>query len=80
MIIWTNVKIPPINLWVVVSAKDWYKVITLVDMSERLKKLEETLLLEVLDISSEDIVDRFQDKIEEKFDELSDDLTEEWEE
>ena len=31
-------------------------------------------LLEVLDISSEDIVDRFNDKIEEKADELEEEL------
>jgi len=55
-------------------------MMTIVDLSERLKKLEETILLEVLNISSEDIVERFQDKIDDKFEELSDDLEEEWEE
>lgn len=54
--------------------------LTLPDLQERLKKLDETILLEVLEINSEEIVERFIDKIEEKFDELADDLNEEWEE
>lgn len=40
------------------------------EILEQLKKLDEITLLEVLNISSEDIVDRFQDIIEEKIDEL----------
>ena len=39
-----------------------------------LEKLDEVTLLEVLDISSEDIVAKFQDKIEDNFEELSEDL------
>jgi hypothetical protein len=40
----------------------------------RLERLDEITLLEVLEISSEDIVERFADKIELKFDELELDL------
>lgn len=36
------------------------------DVRDRLKGLPEIDLLEVLDISSEEIVDRFDDKIEER--------------
>lgn len=36
------------------------------EIRERLKGLPEIDLLEVLDISSEEIVDRFDDKIEER--------------
>ena len=41
---------------------------------ERMSKLDEITLLEVLNISSEELVDRFADKIEDKFDELEIDL------
>lgn len=43
---------------------------TLVDLFERLKQEDEISLLEILNISAEDIVDRFQDIIEAKADEL----------
>ena len=48
--------------------------LTFEDIRERLKRLDEITLLEVLEISSEDIVDRFQDKIEDKLDELEPEL------
>ena len=48
--------------------------LTIHDICDRLKNLDEISLLEVLDISSEDIVDRFNDKIEEKADELEEEL------
>jgi len=51
--------------------------LTMPDMSDRLKQKEETELLEELGITSEMIVDRFQDIIEEKFDQLQQTLT--WE-
>ena len=35
-----------------------------------LKRVDEVSLLELLEISSEDLVDRFGDKIEEKYDQL----------
>jgi hypothetical protein len=41
---------------------------------ERMARLDEITLLEVLDISSEEIVERFADKIENKFDDLEIDL------
>ena len=43
---------------------------TLHDLTEKLKKVEEVTLMEILEISSEELVDRFVDKIEEKFDAL----------
>jgi hypothetical protein len=48
--------------------------LTLRDIMERMSKLDEITLLEVLNISSEELVERFADKIEDKFDELEIDL------
>ena len=48
--------------------------LTLRDIMERMARLDEITLLEVLNISSEEIVERFADKIEDKFDELEIDL------
>jgi hypothetical protein len=48
--------------------------LTLRDIMERMSKLYEITLLEVLDISSEEIIERFADKIEDKFEELEIDL------
>ena len=48
--------------------------LTIYDICDRLKNLYEISLLEVLYISSEDIVDRFNDRIEEKADELEEEL------
>lgn len=42
-----------------------------------LKRIDEISLLEILEISSEDLVDRFADKIEEKYDILKEDFEEE---
>jgi hypothetical protein len=47
---------------------------TFVELCDRLKQLEETLLLEVLDINSGQIVDRFQDVVEDKRDYIEEDL------
>ena len=44
------------------------------ELCERLKELEETLLLEVLEINSHQIVDRFNDIVEQKREYLEDDL------
>lgn len=52
-------------------------MLTSKEIRDRLKKVPEVDLLEVLDISSEDIVDRFDDKIEEKEDFLAEDLADE---
>ena len=43
---------------------------------ERMTRLDEITLLEVLNISSEELVERFADKIEDKFEELEIDLDE----
>jgi len=45
--------------------------LTLPELSERLKQLDEITLLELLNISSEDIIDRFDDIIEAKADILT---------
>ena len=42
-----------------------------------LKRIDEISLLEILEISSEDLVDRFADKIEEKYDILKEDFEQE---
>jgi hypothetical protein len=47
---------------------------TLTDALDRLKQLDEITLMEILEISSEDIVDRFVDVIEDKLDQLEEDL------
>lgn len=48
--------------------------LTLTDVMSRLKQLDEITLLEVLDITAEDLVERFIDKIEENYDNLEKDL------
>lgn len=48
--------------------------LTYADINAKLKGIPEHILLEVLDISSEEIVERFQDKIEERRDYLEEDL------
>ena len=47
------------------------------EVKSRLKRYDEVILLEILEISSEDIIERFVDFIEDKLDELIDDLEEE---
>ena len=49
-------------------------MVTLADLINHLKRIDEISLLEVLDISSEDLVDRFLDKIEDKYDDLQQDF------
>jgi hypothetical protein len=44
--------------------------LTLTEIQERLKQLDEITLMELLEISSEDLVDRFIDLIEDRADEL----------
>ena len=48
--------------------------LTLIDIMDKLRMIDEVSLLEVLEITSEDIVDRFEDRIEEKMDYLREDL------
>lgn len=52
-------------------------MLTLIDIFERLRRIDEISLLEILNISSEDIVERFQDFIEELADKLEQELEEE---
>jgi plasmid replication initiation protein len=47
---------------------------TFKDVCDNLEKLDEVTLLEVLEISSDEIVAKFQDKIDDNFEELSEDL------
>ena len=47
---------------------------TFKDLCDKLKQLPEIDLLEVLEISSEDLVDRFEDFVEQKRDYLEDEL------
>ncbi len=44
--------------------------ITFVELSEKLKRFDEVYLLEILNINSDDIVERFQDIIDERYDQL----------
>jgi hypothetical protein len=44
--------------------------LTLIEIKDRLKQIDEVDLLELLDISSEDLVERFTDLIEDNFDKL----------
>lgn len=46
-------------------------MLTFTELKERLKAYDEITLLEILNISSEDIVDRFEDFIDEKYSKLS---------
>ena len=41
-----------------------------VELLEKLKGLDEITLLELLEITSEDLINRFEDLIEEKYDRL----------
>lgn len=52
-------------------------MLTYSDILDRLKQVDEISLLEVLDISSEELVDRFEDRIRERIDYLMEDLEDE---
>jgi len=45
---------------------------TLRDIIDKLKQFDEITLLELLDISSEDLLERFIDKVENNFEQLED--------
>tara|TARA_R100000479_G_C6252040_1_gene152771 strand:+ start:274 stop:450 length:177 start_codon:yes stop_codon:yes gene_type:complete len=47
---------------------------TLEDIKDKLKQLDEVTLMEVLEITSDDLVERFVDKIEQKEETLENDL------
>lgn len=49
-------------------------MLTLRDVIDRLKQLDEISLLEVLNITSEEIVQAFEERIEERYDYLRVDL------
>lgn len=49
--------------------------LTLVEVCDKLKEIDEITLLETLDITSEDIVERFVDVIEDNFEKIEKDLT-----
>lgn len=53
-------------------------MLTISEVNERLLRLDEVSLLEVLDVSSEDIVERFQDLIESKYDTLVGELEDDY--
>ena len=75
---WDDLMLPPLNLWNVPTmfrrVKESILTLTTNDINERLKNVYEVDLLEILEISSEDLVDRFQDRIQEKRDSLEEDL------
>lgn len=48
--------------------------LTFQEVCEQLETLDEVTLLEVLDISSKDIIEKFQDKIEDNLEDLEADL------
>ena len=52
-------------------------MVTFEEVCFLLKRLDEITLLEVLNISSEEIVDRFKDVIEDKIDELAQEFEDE---
>jgi hypothetical protein len=52
-------------------------MLTLTDIYDKLLNIDEVTLLEILDISTEDIIERFKDKIEDNYDELRKDFEEE---
>ena len=48
--------------------------LTILDLFDKLKRLDEISLLEILGITAEELVDRFEDRIEAMFDQLVDEL------
>ena len=52
-------------------------MLTFTDVCDRLKQQDEISVLEVLEITSEELVDRFNDKIESKIDYFMEDLEDE---
>lgn len=52
-------------------------MLTFLDVCDRLKQQDEISILEILEITAEELVDRFRDKVELKYDYLADDLGDE---
>ena len=48
--------------------------LTLQELQDRLKRFDEITLLELLDVTSEELVDSFIDRIEDNFDRLVDEV------
>lgn len=46
-------------------------MITLTELFEKLKEVDEVTLIELLELNSASLVDKFQDEIEERFDKLT---------
>jgi hypothetical protein len=51
--------------------------LTLHELCEKLKQLDEISVLELLNISSEELIARFQDEIEERYDNLTEQFEDE---
>jgi hypothetical protein len=50
--------------------------LTLEEVKQKLMRLDEVIVLEVLDLNAEDIIDRFEDKIIDRLEELEEELDE----
>ena len=48
--------------------------LTILDLFDKLKRLDEISLMEILGITTEELVDRFEDRIEAMFDQLVDEI------
>jgi hypothetical protein len=48
--------------------------LTLEEVKQKLMRLDEVIVLEVLDLNAEDIIDRFEDKIIDRLEELAEEL------
>ena len=48
--------------------------LTYYDLLDKLKLLDELTLIEILDISSEELVNKFSDRINDRFEELAEDF------
>ena len=75
MLSWPDLELKPINLWNC-PAQFWKEQMALThnDIKDKLAVLPETVILELLDISTEELIDRFEDKIEERRDYFEKDL------
>jgi hypothetical protein len=51
--------------------------LTFEELRDKLRQVDEISLLEILDISSEELVERFQDRIEDRIEELESDFEDE---
>lgn len=52
-------------------------MITFAELCDKLKQLDETTLMEILELHSDELVERCKDLIEDKYDYLADDYLEE---